>query len=69
MANQPDGLTQPVTRGDLAIRLTPVRDSHHDHDEPLVLDDVQDAVVADPDSPDVIGTARLHRSGTRVRGQ
>lgn len=53
----------------LPIRLTPVRDSHDNHDEPLVLDDIQDAVVADAGSPYIFGSAKLCRSGAGVRGK
>ena len=51
--------TRRVAGQCLSICLTPVRDPHDDHDQPLVLDGVQDAVVAAADSPHVLGSAEL----------
>lgn len=43
-----------------------MRHSRDDHNEPLILDDVEDPIVAHPCSPHVIGAAKLHRVSARI---
>ena len=46
-----------------------MRDSHDDHNEPLVFDDVEDPIVAHSSPPHVAGAAEFHRVSARIACQ
>ncbi len=52
--------------GALAVDVAPMADPDDQDDEAVILDRVQDAVLADADAPDVIGAAELHGSCARI---
>jgi len=51
-------MSEPLTEC-LAVGFAPFRDSDYKHNEPIIVDLVEDTVIANPHAPDVIFTSQL----------